>query len=309
MALIKSVKSIGKNHSSLKRLINYVGEKTELISGINCSNNYSTIADEFRATKDFYNKNGGRQYKHIIQAFKHNEVTPQKAHEIALELFKSFKGFEVFIATHTDREHIHNHVVINSVNMESGLKFHQSKKDLENLKSLSDKICLDNNLSVIDRTNKSKNISTYDISTFKLLEDVKSNKKNSDIVNLAFKIKDIASKSASKEEFISNLEKDKYSIDWSSTRKHITFTIPDNKLIGKKKKFRLEKINTYFNRDIFTKEGLENEFRRVRAITKQESELIRKSGVITSENTTKQVTSPIRKWKYRAKQRDTDLER
>lgn len=271
MAIIKSVKRVGKTPQALKRLIQYVGEKAALLSGINCSDNYLTIAEEFTITKKFYGKETGRQYKHIVQSFSENEVSPEKAHEIGLEFCKSFQGFEVFMVTHTDKEHIHNHIILNSVSLETGLKYHESKADLEKLKEFSDSICLNNNLTVIDKKNKSENIATYDLNSYKIMEEVKKGNKESDLVNLALKIKDTASVSRNQEEFISKFRGDGFEVEWTLEKKHITFTIPNKELIGKKNKFRLEKINKYFNKDIFTKEGLENEFGRVREITKDKT--------------------------------------
>lgn len=306
MAIIKSVKGIGKSHSALKSLANYVGEKAILTSGVNCSDNFNTIAEEFKVTKDFYRKEEGRQYKHIIQSFKHDEVTPEKAHEIGIEFSKSFKGFEVFIATHNDKKHIHNHIVLNSVNLETGLKYHESKQDLEVLKEISDKICLNNNLSVVDRNIKSTEILTYDIKTYKLLEGVRVGNKKSDLIDLALKIKSTASNCSNKENFISSLKKDGYEVEWKSEKKHITFTIPENKLIGKKNKFRLENIKKYFNREIFTKEGLENEFGRVRT-TKEISEY--SNNKARGFNIPKRNDPEIRKDMWIPKKFDSGIER
>lgn len=302
MALIKSVKGIGKTKTSLRRLAVYVGEKAYACSGLNCSDNFNSITEEFEVTKKFYKKEDGRQYKHIIQAFSKDEITPDHAHEIGIEFAKSFKGFEVFIATHTDREHIHNHIVLNSVNFETGLKYHESKHDLEILKSISDEICLRNNLSVIDRTLKTKNISTYDINTYKLLEDVKQKNKKSDLIELALKIKSISSNSSSKEEFISNFEKENYSVQWSKEKKHITFTIPNNLLVGKKNKFRLENINKYFKQNIFTKEGLENEFGRLREEKRENSNSF-------TTGTTKDIKKGIKRTIYNSRTIDKGFER
>lgn len=306
MAIIKSVKGIGKNYSALKSLADYVGDKAILTSGVNCSDNFNTIAEEFKVTKEFYGKEEGRQYKHIIQSFKHGEVTPEKAHEIGVEFSKSFKGFEVFVATHNDKKHIHNHIVLNSVNLETGLKYHESKQDLEILKGISDKICLDNNLSVIDRNIKSKEILTYDIKTYKLLEDVKLGNKKSDLIDLALKIKLVASNCSNRETFISSLKKDGYEVEWKSEKKHITFTVPEDKLIGKKNKFRLENINKYFNREIFTKEGLENEFGRVRT-TKEAPEYSKDK--TRGFNIIERDESEIRKAMWIPKKIDSGIER
>lgn len=63
----------------------------------------------------------GRQYIHIVQSFsKKDELDYRKAHEIGINLANYFKGFQILVATHTDREYIHNHLIINSVNFENG---------------------------------------------------------------------------------------------------------------------------------------------------------------------------------------------
>src|SRR5660397_120294 len=99
--------------------------------------------EQMQATKEQCNKLEGRQYYHYVQSFaKTDNITHQKAHEIALEWAeKNFKGHEVLITTHQDKDHVHTHFIVNSVSYEDGKKFHSSKKDLEHLKEVSDKIC------------------------------------------------------------------------------------------------------------------------------------------------------------------------
>lgn len=149
MAVIKVVDS----KASIAKAINYItkDEKTEehLITGKDCTP--ATAIDEMKATKEQWNKKNGRQYKHYIQSFDvKDKITPEKAHQIGSEWAEeNFKGHEVLISTHTDKGHIHNHFIVNSVNYENGKKFQQSKKDLEKLKQCSDKICEREGISVI----------------------------------------------------------------------------------------------------------------------------------------------------------------
>ena len=156
MAVIKAVNS----KSSLGGVVDYITnkEKTEekLISGKDCSP--ETAVEEMKTTKELYDKTDGRQYKHIIQSFSpEDKISPEKAHQLGREFAeKNFKGFEVVIATHKDKEHIHNHFVVNSVSHETGEKFQQSKKDLENLKIDSDRICEREGLSVIKEEDKKR---------------------------------------------------------------------------------------------------------------------------------------------------------
>ena len=81
-------------------------------------------------TKLRYKKADGRMYYHLLQAFHPDEnLTPETAHEIALRFAEeNFPGYEVLVATHVDRNHIHSHLVINSVNAESGYKYHSDNK-------------------------------------------------------------------------------------------------------------------------------------------------------------------------------------
>ena len=71
------------------------------------------------------------------------------AHEIALKLAQQIPGFEIVVATHTDRDHIHSHFVINSVSCDTGLKCHSNKESLEMLWRASDELCLQYGLSVV----------------------------------------------------------------------------------------------------------------------------------------------------------------
>ena len=102
-------------------------EKTEqkLISGINCMP--ETAMEEFIAVKKQFSKTDGRQYYHVVQSFSpEDNISPETAHEIGLKFAKYFGNYQMVIATHTDRNHIHNHIVFNSVNFENGKKFHQT---------------------------------------------------------------------------------------------------------------------------------------------------------------------------------------
>ena len=95
-------------------------------------------------TKLQYRKTGGRQYYHIMQAFHPDEpITPETAHEIALRFAEeNFPGYEVLVATHVDRHHIHSHFVLNSVNAETGLKFHSGNHEIQRLRDASDRLCI-----------------------------------------------------------------------------------------------------------------------------------------------------------------------
>ena len=131
--------------SPINNVVNYVTqkEKTEdkLISGHNCMP--ESIVDEFEMTKQMFNKLGGRTYYHMIQSFaSDDDITPEQAHEIGLQMAEHyFPEYQVLVVTHIDREHMHNHFVINSVNMVDGKKMNVAPQDLIAIKDYSNYLC------------------------------------------------------------------------------------------------------------------------------------------------------------------------
>ena len=102
-------------------------EGAPLVSGINCQP--QSVYDDFLNTKLLYHKDGGVMFYHMVQSFpKGAAVDPRQAHEAARRLAEYFDGCEVLVCTHVDREHIHSHCVINSVNFETGKKLHMAKE-------------------------------------------------------------------------------------------------------------------------------------------------------------------------------------
>jgi len=112
--------------------------------------------NEMMNTKIQYGKTAGRMFYHLIQSFHpHENITPEKAHQIAVRFAsEQFKGYETVVSTHVDQEHIHSHFVINSVNFETGYKYHADKNELQRLRNESDKLCLEYGLSVIKLKDK-----------------------------------------------------------------------------------------------------------------------------------------------------------
>lgn len=154
MAIIKSVKN---SHSNIRHILNYVtkNEKTigkKLCSGFNCSIN--TAITEMNTTKELYGKTGGRTYKHFVQSFSPDEkITAQQAHQLAKEFVEScplFSDYEVVYCTHVDKEHVHTHFVVNSVSFQDGHKFQMAKKDLEKMKILNNKLCMEHGFNICE---------------------------------------------------------------------------------------------------------------------------------------------------------------
>ena len=153
MAVIKAVSS----RAGIKTILNYVmkEEKTEqkLLSCLNCTPDM--VQEQMEFTKRLWGKNGGRTYKHFVQSFAPEEnIDPVQAHQIACQLAASrpeWQDFEVLIATHEDKKHIHTHFVVNSVSCVDGHKIQQSKAELQAMKDYSDQLCAKYGLHITEK--------------------------------------------------------------------------------------------------------------------------------------------------------------
>ena len=139
----------------LKEVLAYTtqGYKTnekEYITGINCDP--KTSLKQMMNTKLSYNKMDGRLAFHAVQSFKPGEVTPEECHALGVQLAKQMWGnrFEVVVSTHLDKEHLHNHFVINSVSWVDGMKYDNRKSDIDHFRELNDAICKEHGLSIIE---------------------------------------------------------------------------------------------------------------------------------------------------------------
>lgn len=144
-----------------RTVINYVcnKEKTtdKLISGKDCMP--ESCEYEFAEVKKAFGKTDGRTYYHMIQSFSPDDrITPEQAHEVGMQMAELFKGYQVLVVTHTNKAHIHNHLVINSVNFENGKKLTISNQELEEIKNYSNSICLKNGWDVTEaKTRRNRN--------------------------------------------------------------------------------------------------------------------------------------------------------
>ena len=121
------------------------------VSGINCSPN--TARDEMLAVKKRFGKKDGTVAYHGYQSFAPGEATPELAHEIGVKLATRLWGdrYQVIVATHLDKEnHLHNHFVLNTVSFVDGIKYHRTKKDYHDMQTVSDELCREYRLSVIE---------------------------------------------------------------------------------------------------------------------------------------------------------------
>lgn len=242
---LKPLESIASS-ANIDYIMNMDKTKRQLVSSFNCSP--ETAYEEMCFTKKMFNKEGGRQYIHFVQAFPPGEkVTPETVHEIALKLLEheKFKGFQVVAATHINEAHLHTHFVLNTVNIETGLKWQLPPKELDMLKAYSDKLCKEYGLSVIPRDIKHQEWSPDGVYRNKL-------RGSSWRHELYLAASTCLRASKSKEEFITLMNRLGYKVNWSDTRKYVTFTTPEGH------KCRNSKLGEGFSKENMLKTFKEN---------------------------------------------------
>lgn len=150
--------AITKTHpikSTLKAAIEYIlnPEKTDgklLASSFGCGMETADI--EFAWTRETAGERGTHLGRHLIQSFAAGETTPEEAHKIGMELAKKILGgkYEYVLTTHTDKGHLHNHLIFNSVSFVDYKKYHSNKQSYHFIRRTSDAICKEHGLSVIE---------------------------------------------------------------------------------------------------------------------------------------------------------------
>ena len=218
-------------------------EGAPLVSGINCQP--QSVYDDFLNTKLLYHKDGGTMFYHMVQSFpKGAAVDPRQAHEAARRLAEYFDGCEVLVCTHVDREHIHSHCVINSVNFETGKKLHMAKEQLQELMRRNDMICQEMGLPVFEPTaQQARGMGGAEYHT--------ALKGQSWKLRLMNTIDECMKYAADEDAFVSLMESEGYVVRWEGTRKYITYTTPDG-MRCRDNKLHEEK---------YCKEAMEYEFR------------------------------------------------
>lgn len=270
MAVIKAISS----GASIKRGIKYITnpEKTspELIAAIGCPENPETAWIAMESVKWAWHKLDGRQYKHFTYSFPPSEkITPEQALENAYKLFsetEQFKGHQMIIAVHTDTDHLHVHVIVNSVNMENGRKLQWSGKDLRELKERCNDLSREQGLSVPVKGKNHKGAdreeaTAWNKDTYQIMKKADAGELESYKERIARCVIVAQSKAVSREDFIEQLRADQIDVQWSERRKHITFIDLERAAAGEKKcKLRNTTMEKEFKLEGLGKEELEREF-------------------------------------------------
>ena len=232
---------------SVMRYVSQLGKTLwdgqQLVSGIGCQP--ETAFDEFLSTKLLHHKDGGVQFYHMVQSFpKGADVDPRAVHEAARQLAGYFEGCEILVCTHTDREHIHSHCIINSVNFETGKKIHMADEQIQALRVCNDQICGELGLPKFqkDEQRQSGGMSNA--------EYYPASKGESWKFELMRVIDECMRCAGSREEFLILLRSEGYDATWTDGRKNITYVTPDGRKC-RDNKLHIEK---------YLKENMEAEF-------------------------------------------------
>lgn len=255
MATVTYIKEQKQSPSAMAGVIAYCSQEVKTVdtdgrrylSGVNC--NGDTALQEFLLTKESWRKTSGTNFYQYVQSFSPEEgITHAQAHEIALEFAaKAWPGHEILVATHCDADHPHSHFVINSVSFENGKKLRQNPKTLEQLRKLSDEICLAHGFSVLPPQQTAAD-GTKKMSAREYRAAAKG---QSWKLELAVQINDVMSVAANKDEFLALMNGEGYGVTWTEDRKYITYQCPNGM------KCRDNKLHEHK----YSKEAMELEFR------------------------------------------------
>ena len=234
------MKSVMRYVSQLSKTI---WDGQQLVSGIGCQP--ETAFDEFLSTKLLHRKDGGVMFYHMVQSFpKGVAIDPRTAHEAARWLAGYFEGCEILICTHTDREHIHSHCIINSVNFETGKKVHMADEQIQALRVRNDQICEELRLPKFQKDEQRKS------SGMSNAEYYPAAKGESWKLELMRVIGECMRYAGNREEFLVLLRTEGYSATWTDSRKNITYTTPDGRKCRDSKlhmtKYRKENMEAEF---------------------------------------------------------------
>ena len=269
MAINKTINKRTNTHGAMRNCIEYVlrqdktSELLTYVTGPYCHDeiNYDLVYRTFLEEKKMWDKDTGRMYAHnIISWHKDEQITPEQAFEFGKQFAETwFSGFQTLVAVHKDKDHIHCHLVTNSVSYEDGRKLHNTKKDLERMKQFTNQMCRERGLTVAE---KGKHFDGSRIEKGEVIAWSKDKYnlfrqqvKDSFVADCAMAVLKALENCISKEKFIEKMKQFGWNVNWTEKRKHITFQNQDGK------KVRDSNLSKTFHLDI-SKEDLENEFDR-----------------------------------------------
>lgn len=269
MAINKVINKSTKSHGAMKNVIQYVLQEKKVIEGYADiigpyepeRITYDDVYQAFLEEKKIWKKDSGRMYAHNIISFHRDEkVTPEECMEIGRRFCDQFfSGHQSLIAVHQDRDHLHIHIVTNTVSYIDGRKLHQSRADLEKQKVFTNQLCVERGLSVAEKGKhfdgtkiEEGEIRGWSKDKYHLLVN---EAKKSFVADCAIAIVETLQDCTSREAFIAGMTQRGWNVTWTAKKKHITFTN------GNGDKARDTNISKTFSMNI-DKENLIHEFER-----------------------------------------------
>ena len=233
MPIVKFVKNSHQSKTALSKSLDYVTQEKKTladngmryVSGINC--NGLNAYNEMMLTRSAYpfqgtNKSERFFYQYIQSFDSKDNITADEVHAIALEFAeKAWKNHEVVVATHIDRGHLHSHFIISPINLETGKRLRQTPQTLKHLRQLSDEICRQHGVKVLEPYDYKKP------SGLTRGEMCAAEKGESWKFQLMFVIDAAMKQCKNKHDFFEFMKQHGYQVRWTNDRKYITYTCPN----------------------------------------------------------------------------------
>ena len=223
--------TLNEEKTDLKNALDYGMNpaKARLVTGINCDPDRAHR--EMQATKRRWDKQGGILGYHIVHSFAPGEVTPEEAHEAGVEFARRLLGdrYEAVVSTHTDREHLHCHIVFNSVSFMDGKKYRSDFESyFDTLRETSNAVSRERGLSVIEAEGRGKHYAEWD-----------AERRGAGTIRGQVRqdIDAAIRESFTFESFLAALRRQGYTIKYGENVKHTAITPP-----GGKRAFRLDSL-------------------------------------------------------------------
>ena len=276
MAINKTINRSSKSKAGMRNCIEYVLKHSKTEETLTYMTgpapdvlNWNNVYNAFMEEKKIWNKLGGRLYNHNVISFHKDEnITPEEAFEFGKEFAeKWFPDHQSVIAVHKDREHVHIHIVTNTVSYVDGRKLHNSRKDLQRMKDFTNQMCKDRKLSIAEKGRhfngesiEKGELIAWSKDKYNLLNDDSRKSYVTDCAVAILEVLEDICESIS--DFISAMQDKGWKVNWTDKRKNITF---ENE---KGEKVRDTNISKTFNMNI-GKEALIHEFERQKAIREE----------------------------------------
>lgn len=273
MGVVKAVNSPCSSHAALRNTLEYILKDTKtttalkLVSGMYFEPEITPdkVFQNFTQIRKDAGKDNGRMFKHFILSWsKEEDITPEIGLAITNEwVDKVFPEYNACIVSHTDRDHVHCHIVVNSVNNLTGKKLNISNKQFQKMKNINDEICEQYGLSVtkkgkhFDGTEISEGtIRSYDKTTYHVLTTESPKRKV--IASVMVKVLEATATACSQDEFIIQLAEVGITTNWSPRRKNVSFTDDASGFKIRDKKLA-DTFSTELSKEVFHEAFIRNE--------------------------------------------------